>query len=239
MIRGLIETSLIDWDGKITTVLFFDRCNFKCPFCQNWQLILYPENLPIYDFEEIFKKIKERKDWVDGIVLTGGEPLLFFDEVLKISKRIKDIGLGVKLDTNGFWSEKLNFLIEKQLVDYIAMDIKTAFDDSYFVATGTDLRSTPELLDRIRESIKLLLEEKVDYEFRTTCVPGLVDENEIVAIGKMISSAKSWVLQRFISVNAYKEEYRRKEYSDEKLKNLLETARRFVPNAKLRPGVRS
>ncbi|MEO0216566.1 MAG: anaerobic ribonucleoside-triphosphate reductase activating protein [candidate division WOR-3 bacterium] len=230
MIRAFIETSLIDWDGKLTSVLFFDRCNFRCPFCQNWELILHPENFPIFSENEILDKLKTKRNWIDGVVLTGGEPSLFFEDVFELAKKIKNLGLGVKLDTNGSFPERLLKLIKEKAIDYVAMDIKASLGHYSSAAGVQDAR----IIEKVRMSIKLLLNGELDYEFRTTCVPGFIDKDALREIGEEIRGAKSWVLQRFISKNAHDERLRGKEYSLNELKELLDVARQYVSSAKLR-----
>ncbi|MGB9720896.1 MAG: anaerobic ribonucleoside-triphosphate reductase activating protein [bacterium] len=234
MIRAFIETSLIDWDGKITSVLFFDRCNFRCPFCQNWRLIINPEKYPEYNIDEILKKISQKKNWIDGIVLTGGEPLLFFDDIIEIAKKIKKNNLLIKIDTNGSFPEELLSLIRSGLIDYVAMDIKAPLDQTYFVATGRNPKTNPGLIEKVRKTIKILVESKLDYEFRTTCVPGLIDEMAIRKIGEEIIGAKRWALQKFIPFNAYKKIYRNKTFDDKELNDLLRIACSMIPDSKLR-----
>jgi len=236
MIRAFIETSLVDWDGKIVSVLFFDRCNFRCPFCQNWRLLVYPEKFPVYDFDDILKKIMQKKNWVDGIVLTGGEPLLFYDDIVEISKKIKPNNLGIKLDTNGSLPEQLESLLKLKLIDYVAMDIKAPLDESYFIAVGKNLKSKlyTDLLKKIKKSTRILIDSKIDYELRTTCVPGLIDESAIRNIGEAIKGTKKWVLQHFISINAFKKGYRNKQYDDDTLMGFLKIAQEYIPNTKLR-----
>jgi len=234
MIRAFIETSLIDWDGKITSVIFFDRCNFRCPFCQNWQLITNPKKYPEYNIDEILKKISQKKNWIDGIVLTGGEPLLFFDGIIEIAKKIKKNNLLIKLDTNGSFPEQLLSLMKFRLIDYVAMDIKAPLDQTYFIATGVNPKTNSDIIEKIRKTIKILIESNLDYEFRTTCVPGLIDEKAIKKIGEEIKGAKKWALQRFIPFTAYKKEYRNKTFDDNKLNELYKIACSIIPDSKLR-----
>ncbi len=236
MIRAFIETSLVDWDGKMTSVLFFDRCNFRCPFCQNWRLIISPDKYPEYKFEEILTRLSRKKNWVDGVVLTGGEPLLFYRDVIDIAEKLKTLNLSVKLDTNGSLPERLGKLLKLQLIDYVAMDIKAPIDSSYWVAAGKKMTSriVKNLTEKIEECIDILMNSNIDYEFRTTCVPGLIDESAIEKIGREIKGAKKWVLQHFTSVNAYKKEYRNRVYEDERLKTFVKIAQQYVPAARLR-----
>jgi pyruvate formate lyase activating enzyme len=231
MIRAMIETSLIDWDGKLTTVLFFDKCNFMCPFCQNWELILYPERFPAIQWEDIKKKLNAKKGWIDGVVLTGGEPLVHEDEAVDIIKKVRDLGFLVKLDTNGAYPEKLQNLINAGLLDYVAIDIKAPLNETYEVATGRKVN-----IEHIKESIYTLLKKnEVDYEFRTTCVPGLIDEEAILKIGPKIEGARRWFLQQYVPTNAYKEEYRtRQVFKSPEIEKLLTAAREYVTNVKWR-----
>ncbi len=234
MIRAIIETSLIDWDGKITTVLFFDKCNFMCPFCQNWELIIHPEKFPVIEFEEIKKKLEKKKGWVDGVVLTGGEPLVDKKEVLDITQRLRKLNLDVKIDTNGAYPETLQELIDKKLINYVAMDIKAPLDERYYIAVGKNID-----IGNIKESVEILLHNEVDYEFRTTCVPGIIDECTIAEIGNVIKDAKKWALQAFVPDNAYKREYRKElspNYSSS-LQKLFKIAKKYTTSVVLRGKV--
>jgi pyruvate formate lyase activating enzyme len=226
----MIETSLIDWDGKLTTVLFFDKCNFMCPFCQNWELILHPENFPVIQWQDIEKVLRAKKGWIDGVVLTGGEPLVYKEEVSDIARKTKALGLLVKLDTNGAYPDALRELIAEKLVDYVALDIKAPLNKTYAIAAGKEAN-----IMNIARSIEILKEDDVDYEFRTTCVPGIIDRTAIESIGKVIQSAKQWVLQQYVPENAYKEEYRTmKKIPEPDLQKLLDIAGRYVVNTRLR-----
>jgi pyruvate formate lyase activating enzyme len=168
MIRAIIKTSLIDWDGKITTVLFYDKCNFLCPFCQNWDLIMNPEKYPVIEWNQIAQDLKKKKGWVDGVVLTGGEPLVYKKDVFELCQKVKDLGFAVKLDTNGAYPEIMQELINKKLIDYVAMDIKAPLDKRYHVAAGKKID-----IENIKKSKVILMRDLIDYEFRTTCVPGI------------------------------------------------------------------
>ena len=231
MIRAMIETSLIDWDGKLTTVLFFDKCNFMCPFCQNWELILYPERFPLIQWPDIEKKLTAKKGWIDGVVMTGGEPLVYQDEVADIAAKVKDMGLLVKLDTNGAYPDKMLKLIGTKLIDHVALDIKAPLDAKYNIATGRKVN-----LVKIKKSLSILLEHgSVDYELRTTCVPGLIDEEAIRQIGRQIKDATHWFLQQYVPTNAYEEEYRKLQgLKEPEIEKLLRAAREYVANVKWR-----
>ena len=231
MIRAIIKTSLIDWDGKITTVLFYDKCNFMCPFCQNWDLILNPEKYPVIEWHQIAQNLNKRKGWVDGVVLSGGEPLVYKKDVFELCQKVKDLGLAVKLDTNGAYPEIMQELINKKLIDYVAMDVKAPLDERYNIAAGKKIN-----IDNIKRSIEKLMSNQVEYEFRTTCVPGIIDENTVHAIGKVLKGAKKWALQVFVPDNAYKEEYRKKLGKDyiPSLEKFQTIAKKYVSNVILR-----
>ncbi len=230
MIRAIIETSLVDWDGKLTTVLFFDKCNFLCPFCQNWELILHSERFPIIEWDTIEKKLKQKKGWIDAVVLTGGEPLVFKKDVFELTRRIKGLDLLIKLDTNGSFPEILKTLLKEKLIDYVAMDIKAPLDERYFKAAGKMIE-----LNKLKSSIEILMQGSVEYEFRTTCVPGLINKEIIKEMGESIRGAKRWVLQQYVPDNAYKEEYRKlKVFTKKEAEQFLEDARTYVSNTELR-----
>lgn len=203
MIRGLIETSLIDWDGMITMVLFCDVCNLNCPFCQNWQLLNEPDAHAVIPWKTIESIIKAKSKWLDGVVLTGGEPLVCASETNALCERIKRLGKRVKLDTNGTVPGALQRLVSQRMVDYVAMDIKAPLDERYAVAAGIDLP-----VDAVRESICLLMKSDIAYEFRTTCVPGIIDETSLHAIGAAIHGAEKWALQTYVPAHARDESYR-------------------------------
>jgi pyruvate formate lyase activating enzyme len=230
MIRSIIETSLVDWDGRLTTVLFFDKCNFICPFCQNWELLLHPEKFDILKWPDIEKMLIAKRSWIDGVVLTGGEPLVNRKEVFELTNKIKTLGFKVKIDTNGAFPKVLHELIDKALVDYVAMDIKAPLDDRYDIASGRKTDRTA-----IEESIDVLMKGRTDYEFRTTCVPGIITVQTVEDIGERIKGAKRWFLQQYISANAYKEAYRNmNDISKEETHDIIEVARKYVGSVKWR-----
>lgn len=231
MIRAIIETSLIDWDGKITTVLFLDKCNFMCPFCQNWELILYPEKYPEINFEEVKEKLAKKKGWIDGVVLTGGEPLMNEREIFEISQGLKELSMKIKVDTNGAYPNTLHRLADEKLIDYVAMDVKAPLDERYNIAVGKDMN-----IEKIEESIEILMHDDIDYEFRTTCVPGIINEQTVTEIGRVICGAKKWALQALVPDNAYREEYRRELGAQyyQALRKYQEIAQQYVANVVLR-----
>jgi len=225
----MIETSLIDWEGKIVSTLYLPSCNFRCPYCYNCDLILHPENFPDISQREINNYLLERKDFIDGICMSGGEPTLYPDLPLYF-KEIKGEGFLIKLDTNGTNPKLLEELLSFGLIDYIAMDIKSSLDfDNYSKAAGIKDKI---LLERVKDSIKLIMNSKIDYEFRTTIVPLLHTEETIMEIAKYISGAKKYVLQNFSPLEKTLEPsfQKIKPCSDEKMQELSEKAKKYVPN---------
>lgn len=188
---GWEKLSLIDYDNKLSTILFAEGCNFKCPFCHNSLLVL-SKNKTI-DFNEILEYLNKRKKILDAVVISGGEPTLMNDLIDKI-KQIKEIGYLVKLDTNGTNPKILRYLIDNKLIDYVAMDIKSSFSN-YKDIVGIN---NPNLKN-IQESIDILKENKIDYEFRTTLVKEFHNEKIIQEMKSLIQGAKKMYLQHFIS----------------------------------------
>lgn len=190
IIKGIQKTSTIDYPDKICTVLFLPGCNFRCGFCQNPDLINNIDNLPTISEDEIFKILEERRNFIDGVCITGGEPLLHKD-ISGFIKKIKDKRVLVKLDTNGSNPEMLKQLIDKKLIDFIAMDIKSD-KKNYQKAAGV-----PVDMRKIEKSIELIKNSKIDYEFRSTVVPLFFNEDIILNIGKWLKGSKKFALQQF------------------------------------------
>jgi len=225
----MIETSLIDWEGKIVSTLYVPSCNFRCPYCYNCDLILYPENFPNIDQSEIDSFLLERKDFIDGICMSGGEPTLYPD-LPTYFKKIRDKGFLIKLDTNGTNPKLLKKLLDLGLVDYIAMDIKSSLDfNNYSKAAGIKDKA---VLEKVKDSIGLIINSKIDYEFRTTVVPLLHSEEIITEIARYITGAKKYVLQNFSPLEKTLDPsfQKIKPYSDEKIQELSEKAKKYIPN---------
>ncbi|MBM4339713.1 MAG: anaerobic ribonucleoside-triphosphate reductase activating protein [Deltaproteobacteria bacterium] len=191
-IKGFIETSFLDWPGKICSVLFLPGCNFRCPYCHNHPLVFHPGQFASIPLNEIFRRLHSFKEWIDGVCLTGGEPTLHADLPFLI-REIKKNGWPVKLDTNGSNPEMLEKLIDKKEVDFIAMDVKAPLDlFSYRRSTGVSI--DPALISK---SIEILKREKVEYQFRMTIVPQFHSEEEIKALGEQLKAGQRLILQNF------------------------------------------
>ena len=187
-IAGVQKVTLLDYPGKVACEIFTQGCNFECPFCQNSSLIPIT-NTGEFSEEEIFEYLVLRKKILDGVVITGGEPTVQKD-LKGFIKKIKDLGLLVKLDTNGGNPKVLQELIDEELVDYVAMDIKNIFN-KYNITAGKKIN-----LDNIKKSIEILKASKIDYEFRTTIIKEMHSLDDIVNICKLVGNAK-YYLQNF------------------------------------------
>ncbi|MGC9149575.1 MAG: anaerobic ribonucleoside-triphosphate reductase activating protein [Candidatus Micrarchaeia archaeon] len=206
-IGGFQRVSLIDYPGKIASIIFTVGCNFRCPFCQNKDLVLRNyKSLRLYSYEEIFEKLEEAKGFIDGVEITGGEPTIWGNELIALMEKLKKYGL-IKLDSNGSNPRILKEIIEKKLVDYIAMDIKTSLNvKKYAKAIGLSEDSTKEILKNVLESIELIKNSKVEHEFRTTLVPSIVEKEDVVEIANYIKG-ENYFLQRFEPRNTLNKDF--------------------------------
>jgi pyruvate formate lyase activating enzyme len=228
-IKQMIATSLIDWDGKIVTTLYLPSCNFRCPFCYNCELILHPDNIKNIPQKEIDSYLLERKDFIDGICMSGGEPTLH-PALAEYFTGMKDKGFLIKLDTNGTNPELIKNLLNFNLVDYIALDIKSSLNfEHYSKAAGIKDKI---MIEKVKDSIELIMNSEIDYEFRTTVVPLLHSDETIMEIARYIAGAKKYVLQNFSPLeNTLDPSFQKiKPYSVEKIQELSEKAKKYVPN---------
>ena len=200
-IGGIQKSSLIDYPGKLSCVIFLSGCNFDCPYCHNPSLVRGTDKCPAtLNGDSLYGFLESRKDFLDGVVISGGEPTLQ-KNLVKLCEAIKDLGYSIKLDTNGSRPKDLSTLLKRGLIDYIAMDIKT--DPSrYNPLIGKSCNP-----DDILSSIETIMEEAPDYEFRTTCVKGFVDSDIIGNIVKIIKNAKLYALQNFHHAEILHPEY--------------------------------
>jgi len=193
-IKGFQKLTLIDYPGEIACTIFLFGCNFRCGFCHNPELI-FNFDMPDYDEEDILNFLKKRKGKLTGVCITGGEPLISLEE--SFVKKIKEMGYKIKIDTNGSNPTKLKEFVNKRLVDYVAMDLKSARENYSSVA------NTIVDLDKIEESIKIIIGSGIDYEFRTTVVKRFHDSKEIKELGEWIMKVtggikpKKYFLQGF------------------------------------------
>ena len=188
---GIDKFSLVDFDEKISCTLFLHDCNFRCPFCHNSALVTKESPTKIPE-EEILSYLKSRIGVIDAVVITGGEPTLH-KELPSFIKKVKEMGYLVKLDTNGTNPEMLIDLVNENLLDYVAIDIKNA-KEKYPLTTGLKALN----LVNVEKTVDFLLENHVDYEFRTTLIEEFHTEKDMEEIGKWVKGAKHFRLQKFI-----------------------------------------
>ena len=190
-IQGLQKMTLLDYPGKIAATVFTGGCNFRCPYCHNASLVLHAEDAQDIPEEDFFAFLSKRIGLLDGVCISGGEPLLQ-EDIRRFISEIKSLGFLVKLDTNGSFPSKLKELVSSGLIDYVAMDIKN-FPAGYARTAGT----TVDVLSKIEKSVDFLLGNPVKYEFRTTVVKGFHTKEDFIAIGKWIQGAQRYFLQSF------------------------------------------
>lgn len=193
-IKGFISTSLVDWPGKISSVIFLGGCGFRCRACHNAQLVLHPDSLDDYPLDEILAYVRQRSQWIDGVTVTGGEPTLQRSLPLLLA-RLKETGLRVKLDTNGSDPSAIARLARSRLVDAVFMDVKAPLDPvSYTLVAGVPVNPAV-----IRRSIHILKDSGLEVVFRTTVVPGLVEEPELERIREALGKVDTFIVQPFRS----------------------------------------
>lgn len=225
--HGLQKLTLLDFPGKVAATVFTAGCNFRCPFCHNASLVTHIENDSVYTEEDILAFLRKRQGILDGICVTGGEPLMH-EDLLPFLRAVKALGYAVKLDTNGTFPARLKALIDEGLVDHVAMDIKNS-RERYADAVGC--AAVP--MDALEESIRFLMESNVSYEFRTTLVKGLHEQEDVEKMSLWIRGAKKYFLQNFVDsgdligsgMTAF---------SREELETMRKIAARNVPNVALR-----
>jgi pyruvate formate lyase activating enzyme len=228
-IKGVFKTSLLDYPGKISTVIFLGNCNFRCPFCHNPELVLKPESLPSIPPEEILDYLKEKRKWLDGLVVGGGEPTLHAG-LPDFLAQVKAAGFLVKLDTNGTNPEMIKELLDRKIVDYVAMDIKAPLE-KYGLLTGVKVD-----LEKIKQSVELLKNSNIDYEFRTTVVPGLHEEDDFPKIGQWLKGSKKYFLQQFANDHALVDDQLQKvqPFRPSKLEKIAENLKEFFEIVEIR-----
>ena len=224
-IQGFQKLTLLDYPGRTACTVFTGGCNLRCPFCHNADLVRTPIAGPNLT-DEVLTYLMRRQGILDGVCITGGEPLLQPD-LVDFIRQIKELGYAVKLDTNGALPDRLAALLDTDLVDYVAMDVKSS-PAGYAAAAGVDTDWT--VFDR---SIRILQESGVPHEFRTTAVGGLHTPEDFAAIGRWLSGASAYYIQRFVDSGRLLGEGF-SPFSIEEMERLLTVAREHIPTAQLR-----
>lgn len=219
-IRGFQRTSLIDYPCNVVSTIFLFGCNLRCGFCHNPELV-QERGLSIISEDKVIEELRDHSKFIDGVCITGGEPLLHDLEDFLV--RLKGLFLKVKIDTNGSFPEKLKELIDKKLVDYVAMDVKLPFVE-YSKLGSVDV-------SKIKESVSVLKNSSIDYEFRTTVVSSLLNKDKLLEIARSLEGAKKLILQQFVSSDKVLDSAFSdlQSYTTEDLQGFAKECNKFVP----------
>ena len=232
LISWIKKTTLLDYPGKVATIIFTLGCNLRCGFCHNPEFVLPSEvEKKMGDLipeENFFAFLEERKYFLDGVVICGGEPTLRKD-LPEFAKKIKDLWLLVKLDTNGSNPAMLQYIIQEKLVDYIAMDIK------HIPGQYSEITNVSIPIKRYSESIELIMTSQIDYEFRTTVIQWVHTPIDIAVIAQSIHGAKKYILQNFRTGKLLDPHFHGKSFSHDELIQLRDAASPFVEFCSIRP----
>ena len=225
-IHGLQKMTLLDFPGRVACTVFLGGCDMRCPFCHNAELI-DGSAPPVMDEEELLAFLKKRQGLLEGVAVTGGEPLLRPD-FIELAEKIRDLGYPLKLDTNGTHPDRLREIISRGLAAYVAMDIKNS-PDRYAETAGLEKLD----LAPVRESVALLMEGRTDYEFRTTVVAELHDADSFRRIGEWIRGARRYFLQKFtdrdtVPFGGFHAP------ADDEMRHYAEIARKYVSSVEIR-----
>ncbi len=228
ILKGIQKTTLIDFPKRVGCTVFTAGCNFRCGFCQNPSLISFDSENAVAE-EEFFSFLESRKKWLNGVCITGGEPTLQKD-LPEFCAKIKSFGFEVKLDTNGSNPLMLKELIQKKLVDYIAMDIKTSLE-KYSEICGVEID-----LEKIKQSVELIKNSGLEYEFRCTVIPEFFSKEDAVKIGEWLNSSKLFALQQYSNKGPLvdPEFENKKPYSSEELLELKKLLEPFFEKVEIR-----
>lgn len=226
-IQGLQKVTLLDFPGRVACTVFLAGCNFRCPFCHNASLVTHVDPSAIIPREEVLSFLEKRRGVLDGVCITGGEPLLAPD-LDSFIREIKELGYEVKLDTNGSNAERLKSLVSSGMIDYVAMDVKNA-PEKYGMTIGIDGYD----LTNIFQSVDYLLSGAVPYEFRTTVVREFHKREDFEEVGQWLKGAQRYYLQGFVDSGDLIQPGLRA-YTKEIMEQALEIVRKYIPAAELR-----
>lgn len=228
IIGGLQKFSLIDYPGKISAIIFTMGCNFRCAYCHNPELVIPARYTTEISFSEVFDFLDSRRGKLEAVCITGGEPTQH-SGLLEMIKKIKNMGFLVKLDSNGSRPELLKELLDKKMIDYVAMDIKAPFE-KYSKITGCHV-----FVEKIKRSIDIIMSSSIEYEFRTTIVKSLTSKDDLRKIAKTISGADNYYLQKFISTKLVNSNLSKEvSYSENELEELAIELKKYVKNCNVR-----
>ena len=227
-IKGLQKTTLVDFPPYLACTVFISGCNFRCGFCHNKDLVEDSEELKSISEKEIFEFLEKRKNVLSGVCITGGEPTLY-KSLATFIKKIKDIGYNVKLDTNGYNPGILKDIIKKNILDYIAMDIKAPLE-KYHKAANVKVDT-----EKIRRSIDLIKDSDIGHEFRITAVPGLHEEKDFESIGNLLKNTGKIAIQQFTPKNCMDEKFNNiKPFKSSDLERFKKIFQKYIKKVEIR-----
>jgi pyruvate formate lyase activating enzyme len=229
-IRGFLKSSLLEWEGKVVSVVYLPGCNLSCKYCHNWGLVAQPEKYEVVPWADVRGHLAENRDFLDGVCVTGGEPTIHAG-LGALLREIRATGLLVKLDTNGTNPSMLRELLSDGLVDFVALDVKAPLDGSYAeIAGDCDVEA-------VRESIGIVLESGIKHEFRTTLVPEFHNEEAMRELGRALGGSGNLVIQRLVPERAPDAGMRAlKPHTREEMERLADAARPHVASVVVRGG---
>lgn len=227
-IGGLQKTSLMEFPGIISCIVFTQGCNFRCDYCHNPELVLPEKFKDTIPNEEFFNFLERRKKYIEGVCITGGEPSIQPD-IFDFIKKIKDKNFKVKFDTNGSFPEIIEKLLKENLVDYISLDVKGPFE-KYRIITNVNVDTM-----KIKETIEIVKNSQIDYEFRTTVVKSQLEMDDFEKIGEIVKGAKKYYLQRFIPSKLVNPEFmKEKTYDENEFEEIKKIMERYVKFCEIR-----
>lgn len=227
-VKGFQGTSLLDYPARIAALVFYSGCNMRCAYCHNAALVNTPEEYPDISEDDVVDMVAARRNFIDGVVISGGEPTLD-PEMPHLLERLKALGMLIKLDTNGLRPQVLAQLLQAGLLDFVSLDLKTA------PRRYPSLGAPPEAAESLCQSLEVLRQAEVELEFRTTCMPGYVETEDIRALGEMLQGAGPWVLQQFVSEYAMDETARHTSpHATAHMQELGRVAQEYVANTSMR-----
>jgi len=228
-IKAFLPSSMIEWEGRLSTTVFLPGCNFRCPFCHASALVLHADELPTIPLDGITGHLRDNQGWIDGVVISGGEATLH-PGLPALIRTLRQYVPGVKLDTNGTRPDAIAALIRDGLIDAVAMDVKAPLDLTYHRATGTRVD-----LEAVRASIDLLRTSGIEHEFRTTVVPEIHEMADVVGIARALGEGETLVLQQFAPLECLDPTFLDVQpFSREILREMAAAAQEFVAECHVR-----
>tara|TARA_Y100000310_G_C20697519_1_gene826766 strand:- start:5518 stop:6213 length:696 start_codon:yes stop_codon:yes gene_type:complete len=227
-IKGFQKTSLIDYPDKVSSIIFLSGCNMRCPYCQNRDLVVNHEKLPDIEEKDVLDYLKAKSKWLDGVVITGGEPSLH-DGLKEFIRKVKQLNFLVKLDTNGTNPGVLKELVDENLLDYVAMDIKAPLE-RYDEVAKVKINK-----EDVQRSVDIIRSSDVDYEFRMTCTPSLIKKEDIIKIREWLKGSKRFIFQQFSNKTTLDKSFEKeKAYSKEKLNMFKDMLKADIEHTEVR-----